>query len=150
MANTYACLKYHLIFSTKSREPWLKPEIEERIWAYLGGIARQNHMTPLQMGGTDDHIHILFGAPPSCRQAKSPSYSKGGSSTWVHATFPDMHSFAWQDGYGAFTVSKSNVPEVSAYIKKQREHHRTITFQEEYLAFLRRHDIEFDERYVWR
>lgn len=149
MANTYASLKYHIIFSTKNRARWLKPEIEGRIWAYLGGIAKENKITPLQIGGTDDHVHLLLGAPPVLALSKIVQLLKGGSSAWVHDTFAEMHSFAWQDGYGAFTVSKSNVPEVSAYINKQREHHRIMTFQEEYLAFLRRHEIEYDERYLW-
>ena len=74
---------------------------------------------------------------------------KGGSSAWIHQTFPNLKGFAWQDGYGAFTVSKSSLPDVRAYVLGQREHHRTRTFQEEYLAFLKRHEIEYDERYLW-
>jgi putative transposase len=149
MANTYTALYYHIIFSTKHRHRWLIPDIEERVWAYLGGIARENKMTALQVGGIEDHIHILLGAPPTIAPSKAVQLLKGGSSKWIHETFPNMRAFAWQDGYGAFTVSKSAVPDVIKYIQNQREHHRTMTFQDEYLMFLKRHGVEYDERYLW-
>ena len=149
MANTYTSLYYHIVFSTKNRELWIKPDVEQRIWAYLGGIAKQNKMKPLQIGGMDDHVHVLLGAPAVLAPAKIAQLIKGGSSTWIHETFPQMKGFGWQDGYGAFTVSKSNVPSLSEYIQGQRDHHRTKSFQEEYLALLKRHEIEFDEGYVW-
>ena len=149
MANTYTSLHYHFIFSTKHRQPWIRPEIEERIWEYLGGIARKNKMKPLKTGGVDDHIHMLLGAPPTLAPAKIAQLIKGGSSAWIHDTFPDLRAFAWQDGYGAFTVSKSGIPDVTVYIENQREHHRTRTYQAEYRALLDRHGIEYDERYIW-
>jgi putative transposase len=149
MANTYTSLHYHIVFSTKNRELWIKPDIEQRIWAYLGGIAKQNKMKPLQIGGMDDHVHVLLGAPAVLAPAKIAQLIKGGSSVWVHETFPQMKGFGWQDGYGVFAVSKSNVPSVSEYIQGQREHHRVKGFQEEYRELLKRHEIEFDERYVW-
>jgi REP element-mobilizing transposase RayT len=149
MANTYTSLHYHIVFSTKDREPWIRAEMEQRIWAYLGGIAKENKMKPVQIGGIEDHVHILLGAPSTLAPGKIAQLIKGGSSAWVHDTFPNMKGFAWQDGYGAFTVSKSNVPEVIAYIKGQREHHRVKMFKEEYLAMLKRHDIAYDERYLW-
>ena len=149
MANTYTSLHYHIVFSTKNRERWITPDVEQRIWAYLGGIAKENRMKPLQIGGVEDHVHVLLGAPPTLAPSKIAQLIKGPSSGWIHDTFPAMKGFGWQDGYGAFTVSKSNVPEVAAYIQGQREHHRGKTFQEEYLALLRKHEIEYDERYVW-
>ena len=149
MANTYTALYYHIVFSTKRRERWLTDEVEERVWAYLGGIARENKMTALQVGGIEDHVHILLGAPPAIAPSKAVQLIKGGSSKWIHDTFPKMGGFAWQDGFGAFTVSKSNIPEVIKYIQDQREHHRTTTFQEEFLMLLKRHGIEYDERYLW-
>ncbi len=149
MANTYASLHYHIVFSTKNRERWIAPEIEERIWAYLGEIAKENKMKPLQIGGIEDHVHVLLGAPASMAPSKIAQLIKGGSSQWIHDTFPAMRGFAWQDGYGGFAVSKSNVPEVAAYVLGQRDHHCTMTFQEEYRAFLQKHEIEFDERYLW-
>jgi putative transposase len=149
MANTYTSLHYHIVFSTKNREPFIKKDMRERIWAFLGGIARENKMTALYIGGTEDHIHILLMAPPAMALSKMVQLLKGGSSKWIHETFPEMRGFAWQDGYGAFTVSKSHLPEIVRYIQGQEEHHRAKTFQEEYVAFLREHGIEYDERYVW-
>ena len=149
MANTYTALYYHIIFSTKHRHSWLAPDIEDRGWSYLGGIARENKMTALQVGGIEDHIHILLGAPPTIAPSKAAQLLKGGSSKWIHETFPNMRAFAWQDGYGAFTVGKSAVPDVIKYIQNQREHHRTTTFQEEYLLLLKRHGVAYDERYLW-
>ena len=149
MANTYTSLQYHIVFSTKHREPWIKPEIEQRIWAYLGGIAKENRMKPLQIGGVDDHIHILLGAPATMAPAKAAQLIKGGSSSWIHTEFPKLQNFAWQDGYGAFTVSKSAIPDVTTYIQNQREHHKRQSYKEEFLTLLHRHEIEYEERYLW-
>ena len=149
MANTYTALYYHVIFSTKRRQRWLTTDIEQRVWSYLGGIARDSKMTALQVGGIEDHIHILLSAPPTIAPSKAAQWIKGGSSKWIHETFPNMRAFAWQDGYGAFTVSKSAVPDVIRYIQNQLEHHRTRTFQEEYLMLLERHGVEYDVRYLW-
>lgn len=136
MANTYTCLHYHIIFSTKNRQRWISPDIEERLWSYLGGIAVTNGMTPLKNGGIEDHVHIVVGMPPTMAPSKAVQLLKGGSSLWIHETFPELAEFAWQEGYGAFTVSKSQLPDLIEYVKNQREHHRTRTFQEEYRAFL--------------
>ena len=149
MANTYTSLHYHIIFSTKNREPWLVRDIEQRVWEYIGGIARTHKMIALQVGGVEDHIHALVTAPPTVAPFQIAQFLKGESSKWIHEEFPGMRSFAWQDGYGAFTVSKSNIPEVIAYIQNQREHHLKKTFQEEYLDFLQKNGIEYDERYLW-
>jgi putative transposase len=149
LANTYTSLHYHIAFSTKNRELWIKPDIEERIWAYIGGIAKQNKITPLQIGGIDDHVHLLLGATAVLAPAKIAQLIKGGSSAWIHETFLSMGGFGWQDGYGAFTVSKSNVPAVIEYIQGQREHHRLKGFQEEFRTLLKLHGIECDERYAW-
>jgi putative transposase len=124
MANTYTSLHCHLVFSTKNRERWIVPEVEERIWAYLGGIAKENKMHPVQIGGIEDHVHVLLGATASMAPSKIAQLIKGGSSAWIHDTFPNMKAFTWQDGYGAFTVSKSSKSDVSAYIRGQRQHHR--------------------------
>lgn len=149
MANTYTSLHYHIVFSTKLREPWMTAEIEERIWAFLGGIARENRMKPLQIGGVDDHIHMLLGDPATMAPAKAAQLIKGGASAWIHTEFPALRSFAWQDGYGAFTVSKSHLQDVIAYIQNQRQRHRGKTFKEEFLSLLERHEIDYDERYLW-
>lgn len=149
MGNTYTSLHYHLVFSTKNRELWIRPDIEQRVWEYLGGIARQNDMKALQIGGIEDHVHLVVSIPATLPVSKALQLLKGGSSKWIHETFLDLAGFAWQDGYGAFTVSKSQLPDVVHYVASQREHHRTRTFQEEYRAFLEKHEIEYDERYVW-
>ena len=149
MANTYTCLHYHIIFSTKNRERWITSDIEPRIWAYLGGIARENRLVPLMIGGIEDHVHLVLNVPPSVALSKALQLLKGGSSKWIHETFPALRGFGWQDGYGAFTVSKSNLTEVIKYVEDQREHHRYKTFQEEFRAFLDRHGVEYDERYLW-
>ena len=149
MANTYTSLHYHVIFSTKNREPWLVSDIEQRIWKFIGGISRAHRMTALQVGGIEDHVHVLVTAPPTIAPAMIAQILKGNSSKWIHEKFPALRNFGWQDGYGAFTVSKSNIPKVIKYIQNQREHHRTTTFQEEYLEFLRANGVEYNERYLW-
>ena len=149
MASTYTSLHYHVIFSTKNRECWIAPAIEERVWAYLGGIARENGIAPLLIGGVEDHVHMLLGMPPTVMMSEAVKRIKGGSSKWVKETFPACAGFGWQDGYGAFTVSKSQISEIETYIRKQREHHRTASFMDEYRVFLDRHQIKYDERYLW-
>lgn len=149
MANTYTALHYHLIFSTKNRTPWLTPEIESRVWAYLGGVARHHKMIALQVGGCDDHIHALIGTPATIAPSQIAQYLKGDSSKWMHETFPNLRDFAWQEGYGGFTVSKSNLEAVIGYIQRQREHHQKQSFQEEYLEFLQKYGVGYDERYLW-
>jgi REP element-mobilizing transposase RayT len=149
MANTYTSLHYHLIFSTKNREPWIRPDIEQRIWEYLGGIARQNGMKALQIGGIEDHVHLILAIPATLALSKGLQLLKGASSKWIHETFPDLATFQWQDGYGAFTVSKSQLSDVLDYVAHHHEHHKHRTFQDEYRTWLHNHGIEYDERYVW-
>jgi putative transposase len=105
-------------------------------------------MTALQVGGIEDHVHALVMAP-TFSPSEIAQYLKGESSKWIHEEFSKLRAFEWQDGYGGFTVSKSQIPDVIAYIKNQREHHRKKTFQEEYLELLKKHDVDYDERYVW-
>ncbi len=149
MANTFTSLHYHVIFSTKNRELLIHQDIEQRVWSYLGGIARENDMKALLVGGIENHLHLLLGIPAALSVSKALQLIKGGSSGWMKENLPGMGSFAWQDGYAAFTVSKSQVPEVEEYIRGQREHHRVKTFEEEYRTFLDRHEIDYDEEYVF-
>ena len=149
MANTYSSLFYHVVFSTKNRTAFLRPEVEARVWAYIGGIARNHKMTAIQVGGVEDHIHALVMAPPVLAPYEIAKHLKAESSKWIHETFADLQDFGWQDGYGAFTVSKSNAPAVVSYIQNQRLHHQTQSFQDEYREFLKKHGVEYDERYVW-
>ena len=148
MPNTYTSLNYHIVFSTKNRELWLVPDIRERLWPYLGGIARENGLKALEIGGVADHVHLLLSIPASVALSKAVQLIKGGSSHWMKETFPNLTGFAWQDGYGAFTVSQSQLDAVREYIRNQEEHHRTKSFAEEYRAFLQRHQVEFDERFL--
>ena len=116
---------------------------------YMGGIAKQNGMIPKCIGGVSDHVHLLVTLPTRMAVAKAVQLIKAGSSAWIHQTFPNLRNFAWQQGYGAFSVGISQVQETVHYIEQQLEHHRTRTFQEEYLAFLKKHGAHFDEKYLW-
>jgi REP element-mobilizing transposase RayT len=149
MGNTYTSLHYHFVFSTKSRRPWISHDIEERVWSYLGGIARENGMRPILIGGMPDHVHIALGLPSTLAVSKAMQQIKGASSKWIKENFPRFDEFAWQDGYGAFSVSKSVLPTVALYIERQAEHHRKTSFQEEFLTLMKLHEIEYDEQYLW-
>ena len=132
MANTYTSLQYHVVFSTKRRKPLLSEEVCQRLWPYFGGIARENGMEALEVGGVADHIHLLLVLPPSMSLSKAMQLLKGVSSRWLHENFPALSEFGWQDGYGAFTVSASQILSVRDYIRGQPEHHRATSFAEEY------------------
>lgn len=149
MAHSYVSLKVHYIFSTKNRQKIITPELEQRLWPYMGGIARENKMIALAVGGIDDHVHLLLALPSTLSVAKAIQLVKGGSSKWVSETFPSHRDFEWQEGYGAFSISMSHIDDTIAYINNQKEHHRQQTFEEEYLAILCKHGIEYDERYIW-
>jgi REP element-mobilizing transposase RayT len=138
----------HVVFSTKERCHTITSALRKRLWAYIGGIARENGMNALAVGGTDNHVHVLLVLPSTMPLAKAVQLIKGGSSKWIHDQFPPHASFAWQEGYGAFSIGMSGVNDTVAYIEAQEEHHRAKTFEEELLAFLRRHNIAYDERYV--
>jgi putative transposase len=115
----------------------------------MGGIARANKIKAVSIGGMMEHAHMLLLIPANTPVAKAIQLIKGGSSKWLHENDASLKNFAWQEGYGAFSISASHVPEVAAYIERQEEHHRTKSFQEEYLSFLKEYNIEYDERYVW-
>ena len=147
MGHSYTSSLFHCVFSTKDRERSLSPEIRERLWPFIGGIARENGMRALEVGGVDDHAHMLFSLPSTMAIAKAMQLVKAGSSKFVHETF-GRRGFAWQQGYGAFSVSVSAVDATVEYIKRQEEHHARASFRDEFLSFLKRHDIDYDERYV--
>src|SRR6266550_6526509 len=146
---SYVSSYFHCVFSTKERRPMITPDLRDRLWPFLGGIARENKMTAIEIGGVEDHVHILLSLPATMAIAKALQLIKGGSSKWVHDTFPEHRLFAWQEKYGAFSVSESRVDSIIHYIKEQKEHHRKMTFQEEFLRLLKKHRIEYDERYLW-
>ena len=147
MPSTHLSLHYHLVFSTKDRRPLIVPEWRERLHAYLGGILNGMNAVPQAIGGVADHVHLLVGLKATHCLADVMRDLKRGSSEWVHDTVQDP-AFAWQEGYGAFTVSANVRTNVRAYIARQEDHHRTRTCREEYLEFLHRGGVEFDERYV--
>src|SRR5258708_4474132 len=118
-----SCL-FHCVFATKRREPLLTSEIRDRLWPYLGGIGRENDIKALAIGGVADHVHILLSLPATTPMAKAMQLLKGNSSKWIHETFPALRNFAWQEGYGAFSIGISGVEETIAYIRTQEEHHR--------------------------
>ena len=146
---SYVSSYYHCVFSTKERRPLITPGLQERLWPYLGGIARQNEMKAIEIGGVADHVHILLSLPSTLSIAKAMQLIKGGSSKWVHESFPEHRLFGWQVKYGAFGVSVSLMDKTIQYIQSQAEHHRKMTFQEEFLALLKKHGIAYDERYLW-
>jgi REP element-mobilizing transposase RayT len=115
----------------------------------MGGIARENGMKAMGIGGMEDHVHLLLSLPSTVAIAKAIQLIKGGSSKWVHETFPKHQDFGWQEGYGAFSLGISQVDRTRNYIESQAAHHRKQTFQEEFLAFLKKHQMEYDERYLW-
>ena len=129
--------------------PLIDAALEERLWPYVGGIARENRMKALAIGGTADHLHALLSLPGMMSFAKAVQLIKGGSSKWVHDTFSEHRRFQWQEGYGAFSVSPSRVDQTVAYIQNQKEHHRKKTFQEEFRELLDKHGIKYDPRFLF-
>ncbi len=150
MAHTFTSILVHAVFSTSGRAPLLADEIRPDLHAYLGGILRQLHTVPVVIGGTTDHVHLLARLPADLAVADCLRVLKTNSSRWVKERWSQRRSFAWQGGYGAFSVSESRRATVIRYIQDQEQHHRRISFQEEFLKLLRNHGVEFDERYIWQ
>lgn len=139
----------HLIFSTKHREPWITPGVRDELQSYLGGVLKNIECPPIRVGGVADHVHLFFGLSRTFSIAQIVEKVKVASSKWIKDKGPEFRGFHWQNGYGIFSVSQSEAEKVEHYIATQEEHHRVMTFQEEYREFLERHRIEYDERYVW-
>jgi len=149
MPQSFICLNCHIVFSTKNRVPLIDPELAPRLYGYIGGVVQNMRGSLIAAGGMPDHIHLIISLGKTMATAGTVRSVKSNSSGWIHDTFPDMHQFAWQTGYGAFAVSYSNLDHVRDYVANQQEHHRARTFKEEFLALLKRHNIEYDERYIW-
>lgn len=149
MAHTFTNLLTHIIFSTKDRAPVIDAELKPELHAYLGGIVREIKGKAYSINGTTDHVHLAVSLPPTISLSEAMKIVKANSSRWVSGKWRTRKNFSWQIGYGAFSVSKSNVATVIRYIENQEEHHRKITFKEEFLEFLSKHGIEYDERYIW-
>ena len=149
MPATFSKILLHLIFSTKNRALTIKPDLHDRLYAFFGGIVRDERGTSLCTGGTPDHVHLLVRWRTDAPIADLLRNVKSRSSKWMHETFPEQRDFAWQAGYAVFTVSQSQSEHVRQYIAEQQEHHRGKSFQEEFIEFLKAHEIEYDERYIW-
>ena len=147
MSSTHLSLHVHVVFGTKERRPQIDPAWQDRLHAVLGGVLRQLDVVNQAIGGTADHVHLLIGLHATHRLADVLRDLKRASSAWVHETI-GFAAFAWQDGYGAFSVGAKDLSAVRTYIANQAEHHRTRSFREEYMALLRRSGLEYDPRYL--
>ncbi len=146
MSHTYVSQLVHVVFSTKERCNAIPDDMQDRLWSFLGGIARKNEFKTIAVGGMSNHIHLLLSLPTTINLAKAVQLLKGGSSKWLNETMTTH--FEWQQGYGAFSVSVSQQAQVVQYINSQAEHHKKRNFEEEFTAFLKKHNIEYDPRYV--
>jgi putative transposase len=148
MPQSLASLHCHIVFSTKGRRPLIPSDFQPRLFEYIGGIARNQSSCLIAAGGMPDHIQLLISLGRTVAIADIVRAIKSNSSSWIHTDIGDR-DFDWQDGYGAFAVSFSNIEKVKHYLANQPEHHRVQTFQDEFRDLLRRHNLEWDERYVW-
>ncbi|MFT3744337.1 MAG: IS200/IS605 family transposase [Pyrinomonadaceae bacterium] len=148
MAQSYTNLIYHIVFSTKDRKPLITADVKPRLYEYIGGTIRGLGGVMLAIGGVEDHGHVLAKLRPDKSVSDVLRDLKANSSGWMHDLFPDLKDFAWQRGYGAFTVSASQVEKVRQYISNQEEHHRKQDFREEFIGLLIKNGVEFDERYL--
>jgi REP element-mobilizing transposase RayT len=149
MAQSLAKIVVHVVFSTKNREPLLSETIRNDLFAYIVGILNSLDCITLVINGTVDHVHALIAMSKTISLSKMMADMKGGSSRWLNSQGTMMKQIAWQAGYGAFSVSESQIAKVVDYIAGQEEHHRKTTFQDELILLLKKHKIEFDERYIW-
>jgi REP element-mobilizing transposase RayT len=149
MPQSLAKIYLHLIFSTKHRERLIPDEVHAGLHAYMGGILNGLGCSPIEMNSEPDHVHLLFAMTRTETISDIVGHLKKSSNDWLRNHDQQFRNFYWQGGYGIFSVSQSAVEEVRSYIRNQREHHKQVSFQEEYRAFLKRYGIEFDERYVW-
>ena len=146
---SYTNLNYHIVFSTKERRPFLAEDVLPRVCQYVGGIVRNLEGIALAVNGAPDHVHIAAVATPKIAVSELVGAVKSNSSGWIHRTFGDLQDFRWQEGYGAFTVSRSVRDSVVRYVVDQQRHHRKLTFQQELIALLEKHGVEYDPRYIW-
>jgi putative transposase len=150
MPQSLAKILVHTVFSTKDRRPFLHDQtLREELHRYLGGILMNLDCQPIIVGGVEDHVHLLCALSRTCNAAEMVKEVKRSSSLWIKTKSADLQNFAWQNGYGIFSVGFSQIESVREYIAGQDEHHRKVSFEDEFRQFLKRYEIEFDERYVW-
>jgi len=149
VAQTLVKLYVHIIFSTKNRADLIKSEIEEELFSYIGGISNNNKSKLLAANGTENHIHLLVSMSKNIELSELIGDIKRDSSKWIKTKNAAYRLFQWQDGYGAFSVGYTQIEDVKKYIAKQKEHHATVSFEDEFRYFLNKYDMDYDERYVW-
>lgn len=146
---SFSKLTYHIVFATKYRRNTISEGVRERLYEYIGGVARKLNGSLIQIGGIEDHVHLLVNLSPAKSVSDSIRDIKSNSSKWLNELPGTTGQFSWQKGYGAFTVSFSQIESVRRYVENQVEHHRTLTFEEEFIAILKRHEIEFERKYLF-
>ena len=149
MAQSLSKIFLHLVFSTKNREPWITPEVRPTLHSYLAGAVRNLNAEAYRVGGVADHVHIACTLPRTMPVSKLLEEIKTSSSAWIKQQAPTCAGFAWQAGYGAFSLGQSQLDTLIEYVDAQEEHHRKWTFKEEFVEFLKRYGVDYDERYVW-
>jgi putative transposase len=148
MSHTYSSMRIHVVFSTKERQKRLREEFQPKLWAYIAGIARNHKFEAIKIGGAEDHCHALIVLPAPLPLSRAVQALKGSSSKWLNDTGVAGNNFAWQEGYGAFSVSASQTTSVIGYIANQPEHHKTRNYEEEFLELLKRYGIAYDPAHV--
>jgi putative transposase len=143
--HTFTSCHLHFVWSTKERRRSITPALQPRLWAYLGGIARANKMAPIEIGGVEDHVHVLLSLPATLSISKAAQLLKGNSSKWIHEMFPGQRLFEWQEGYGAFSLGVSGIDATVKYIRAQAKHHMTRSFKEEFVDFLVKHGMTYED-----
>lgn len=150
MPQSYTNLIYHIVYSTKERQPLITNDLKPRLYDYIGGMIRKRGGICLAIGGMNDHVHILAKLKPDKALSEVLRDLKANSTGWMHDVFPEMSDFTWQRGYGAFTVSSSQIEKVREYVLNQEKHHKKHnSFRDEFIKLLKANEIEFDEKYLW-
>ena len=149
MSQSLAKNYIHIVFTTKNRQKWIHAEIEKGLFNHLSEQAKRMDSTALKIGGSDDHVHLLVCLSKNTSLSFYLANIKAFSSRWMKSQHPEMSKFVWQNGYGAFSVDVTRLDQIIGYISKQREHHKVVTFQEEFRKLLVDHRVDFDERYLW-
>jgi len=149
MAQSLARIIVHIVFGTKNRQSWLTTAVRPKLYAFMAGVLKKIECAPILIGGVDDHVHILCALSKNHAAYRVVEEVKKHSSKWVKSQDGSFATFRWQAGYGVFSVSQSKIQDVRRYIANQEQHHRRMSFQDEYRALLEKHGVEFDERYLW-
>ncbi len=149
MSQSLVDIILHLVFSTKERHPWIKPDVEEELHQYICGVCRNLNCPVIKINGVEDHIHVLLQLGKTIPISKIISEMKSSSSRWIKTKGGHYSDFAWQGGYGGFSVSRPSLEGAKKYLSLQKEHHKTVTFKEEFVAMLQRAKIPYDDKYLW-